>query len=51
MYNQRSRLTGKGIDKLWKDRKLYSYDVNAYYKGIEDYLERVEGEITRDMNL
>ena len=51
VYNQRSKLQGKGIDKLFKDRKLYSYDMNAYYRGIEEYLERVQTDITRDMNL
>jgi len=51
VYNQRSKLTGKGMEKLFKDRKLYSYDVNAYYKGIEEYLERIESEVTRDMNV
>jgi hypothetical protein len=35
VYNQRSKISGKGIDNLFKDRKLYSYDMNAYYRGIE----------------
>ena len=51
VYNQRSKLTGKGIEKLFKERSLYSYDVNAYYKGIEEYLEHIEGDVTRDMNI
>ena len=51
VYNQRSKLQGKGIDKVFKDKGLYSYDLNAYYKGIEDYLERIEADVTRDMNI
>jgi hypothetical protein len=51
VYSQRSKLSGKGIDRLFKDKKLYSYDINAYYKGIEEYLERIEPEVTRDMNI
>ncbi len=51
VYNQRSKLQGSGIDKLFKDRKLYSYDMNAYYRGIDEYLERIQTDITRDMNL
>jgi hypothetical protein len=51
VYNQKVKLQGKGPKHLFKDKALYKFDMVAYYKGLEEYLERIEGDVARDMNI
>ena len=43
VYKQHGKLAGKGPH--FKTPALYRYDLQAYYKGITDYLDQMEKDV------